>query len=498
MTRLRVVALIVVALLLAGSAPVSAQVIPQRPGSTFNFQGNDLSEVLSTLAQAAGVNIILTNIPARSVTMRTFTPLQTADLIALMRNLAAINSVNVTEANGFMSFQGAGGVAEVLPDTRQLFIYKLRHARAPVLAQTLASLFGSGGTVRTGTTTQTLSQQLQQLNQQQRPVPPQVIVQGGGSFGGGAIIVPDDATNSLLVRATPNDWAIMQQAVQALDLRPLQVVIEVVIAEVRRTSDLDVGVEIRGVSTEGNGDRITRGNLGNPSDSASVNNFTLRVIRTGEINVEATLSAFAQSGNVRVLSRPVIQAQNNQEARINVGEQRPFVAIQQSVPTGNEGIINQSVSYREVSTNLTITPTINVDGYVNLAVLQEVNDATGEIQFGAPVITTKSAQTQLLVRDGQTVVIGGLIDNADARTRGGIPYLKDIPIIGFLFGTTVNTKRNSELFLFLTPHIVDSDEDEDRIRQEIELNTILLRRLGPITPLITPIPLPGTERIIRQ
>jgi general secretion pathway protein D len=206
---------------------------------------------------------------------------------------------------------------------------------------------------------------------------------------------------------------------------------------VRRNSDLNVGVEVRGIDSDSSVGRVTSGQIGTPADATPADNFSLRIIRTGEINVQATLSALASSGNVRVLSRPIIQAQNNQEARINVGEQRPFVSVQQAVPTGNEGIINQSVSYRDVATTLTITPTINPDGYVNLAVLQEVNDATGEVQFGAPVITTRSAQTQLMVRDGQTVVIGGLIDNLKSRTRSGIPFLKDIPFLGALFGSTV-------------------------------------------------------------
>src|SRR3712207_2355998 len=100
-------------------------------------------------------------------------------------------------------------------------------------------------------------------------------------------------------------------------------------------------------------------------------------------------------------------------------------------------------------------PTINPDGYVTLQVLQEVSNATAETQFGAPVISTREARTQLLVRDGRTAVIGGLVDQQRETASSGIPFLKDIPFLGALFRTSQSRRRNvTELFLFLTPHVL--------------------------------------------
>jgi len=264
-----------------------------------------------------------------------------------------------------------------------------------------------------------------------------------------------------------------------------------VIAEVRRSKALNVGVSVSGnqVDRPRNGDEVT---VTSPP-AASENDFSLKIIRTGDINVTATLSALAANGNVRILSRPVIQAQNNQEANISVGEERPFIQVSQSLPNDN-GTRNEVVQYRQVATSLTITPTINPDGYVNLAITQEVNNATNEVQFGAPVITSRSAATQLLARNGQTIVIGGLIGDQEDRSRSGIPYLRDIPVLGFLFGSTRVDRVQSELFLFLTPHIVTSDADADRVRQEIELNSKLLDAVKPIRPLVRPIGRDSTER----
>jgi general secretion pathway protein D len=191
---------------------------------------------------------------------------------------------------------------------------------------------------------------------------------------------------------------------------------------------------------------------------------------------------------VRILSRPIVHAQNNQEARILVGSQRPFVQVAQTLPT-DQASLQQVVQYRDVGTSLTITPTINDEGYVNLVVTQEVSQATAEVQFDAPVISTREAQTQILARHGQTVVIGGLVDRQNDKTRSGIPLLKDIPILGYLFSSTRETTTNSELFIFLTPYIVATDEDADRVRQWIEDNSHLLRGVVPVDPL--------TPRVIR-
>jgi len=137
-----------------------------------------------------------------------------------------------------------------------------------------------------------------------------------------------------------------------------------------------------------------------------------------------------------------------------------------------------------VGTQLTLTPTINDDGYVNLQLAQQVSNATAEVQFGAPVISTRETSTHLFVRDGQTAVIGGLVDREEDRTRSGIPFLKDLPLLGALFGSTTRSEVRSELFLFLTPHIVVSDEDVDRVREGVQRRSDLLRPALPGGPLI--------------
>ena len=190
--------------------------------------------------------------------------------------------------------------------------------------------------------------------------------------------------------------------------------------------------------------------------------FVLRVMRKGPSNFNATLRAAQARGDARILSRPVLLATNNESAEILVGSQRPFVQVQRSLPTDAPSR-DQVVQYRDVGTRLSVRPTISADGFVALQVTQEVNAATSETQFDAPVISTRTVQTRLVVRDSQTVVLGGLSDQQRDRTQGGLPILSAIPWIGGLFGRSVRRSSETEFFLFLTPRIIRDDEDVQRL-----------------------------------
>ncbi|MGH7656880.1 MAG: type II secretion system protein GspD, partial [Gemmatimonadales bacterium] len=182
----------------------------------------------------------------------------------------------------------------------------------------------------------------------------------------------------------------------------------------------------------------------------------------GKADIDATLRMAQSRGDVHIISRPVILASNNTEAQLLVGSQRPFIQVSRSLPTDAPSR-DQVVQYKDVGTKLTVLPTINQDGYVSLVLRQEINAATSETQFDAPVISTREASTQLLVRDGQTIVIGGLQDEQRDRNQSGIPLLSQIPIIGGLFGSASRRSSETELYLFLTARILRTDEDADRV-----------------------------------
>jgi general secretion pathway protein D len=505
--------------------------VPARPpivaapgggGVLVDFQDAELRYVLSALAEAAALNVVYGDLPNRKITLHLRQPVAKENIPALLRSLAQSNGLIATDEGGMLRLEAAdnpragGGRMDAAqqggaPQDLRLYVYRLRHARAPKLAGTLQSVFGGarspgqGGSQRGSTLSDRLrSSQIPPLAAPETETMSRAdsALTGGGSIPGqlqGDVqIVPEETTNSLLVRANPADWKVISQAIGALDLRPLQVIIEVLIAEVRHTDDLNFGVSAS-ASDAASSDRSFKRSGVFGGQAPGANDFVFKIIRSGPDNVAITLSALAARGQVRIVSRPVLFAQNNLEARILVGSERPFVQVSRSLPT-DAAVRDQVIQYRDVGTKLSITPTINPDGYVNLQVTQEVSQATTETQFGAPIISTREASTHVFIRDGQTGVIGGLIDRETDHSRSGIPILSSIPYLGALFGTTKITTLNNELILFLTPHIVASDDDEERIRRQVEERqkelmdavkenpSVLLPKPVPAMPA----PVPGT------
>jgi general secretion pathway protein D len=470
--------------LVASALPAqdSAAVRRTEQGVLVDFQDVELRFVITALAEAANLNVSYGELPSRRITLRLRQAVQPAAVPALLRSLALSNGLRYFEENGLIRLEASEMSLSPLPSARdtaaaevRLFVYQLKHARAARMAATMQAIFGggSGGSFAApGLSHVPLSDRLR--GEAIPPVaetsaPAAVSATAPNPAGapllaqlrGDIQIVPDESTNSLLVRALPSDWATVRAAVDAMDLRPLQVLIEVVIAELRTTDDSQLGISANVEAGSGN-------TQGAELKSSVAGDFILTMTQRGPtFSADVALAALTSRGNVRILSRPLLLAQNNQEARILVGEQRPFVQVFRSLPTDN-AIRDQVVQYRDVATTLTIRPTINPDGYVNLQVLQEVSTATDATQFGAPIISTREASTHLFVRDGRTAVLGGLVSRQTDRVRSGIPILSRLPLIGALFGSTTDKETTSELFLFLTPHVVASDEDADRIRDGLQ------------------------------
>ena len=196
--------------------------------------------------------------------------------------------------------------------------------------------------------------------------------------------------------------------------------------------------------------------------ATGLGDFTLRVMGAGGYDLNATLRAAAGRGDVKIVSRPVVLTANDEEAAVVVGSQRPFVQVSRSLPT-DAAVRDQIVQYKDVGTKLIVRPTISVDGTVQMKVTQEVSNATTETAFNAPVISTRSIRTDLLVKDGQTIALGGLTDKQRDVQSGGIPLLSSIPLIGGLFGRQSRNTTETELFIFLTPRVIRTDEDAQRL-----------------------------------
>jgi len=282
-----------------------------------------------------------------------------------------------------------------------------------------------------------------------------------GALIGRTTVVPDPPTNSLIIRTAPPNFPLLRETIEALDTRPAQVLFEVAVAEVTLGDGHQFGIDWSVYGRDGGvsfGDPII-------ADSVGVQDFVMRVVTLDRLNVRAVLRALASKSQVKILSTPEILAVNNREARIVVGSKVPFIA---STRLGNDVAIDRAVQYQDVGTTLTIIPTINQDDYVSVQILQEVSSLTNQTilaALNAPVISTREATTRAIIRDGQTVVIGGLIGTTREHIESGVPLLKDIPLLGYLFKRQSVTTNRTELAIFVTPYIVRSDEDADAVRE---------------------------------
>ena len=472
---------------------------------TINMADADLRLVVQALAPYVDRPVIFGNVPQIHVTLQTPRPVPRADVVRLLRG--------VVESQGLeLAVDSAAGMYRVRPKEPpkpaveptmprpgaaagtagppELFTIRLQHARATDVAATVNALYGRGTALGENQFDRGAGATLPQ-SLQQNIVPPQPLVGqpnvGGAAaaraatFSGETVIIPDQASNTLLIRANEHDYALIEAVVKQLDVRPLQVLIEVLIAEVSRNSRFELGiggnVPETPVRTRGVQGTTVSGVMGGGAvPDSSLGDFVLHILkRGGGVNLTASITAAAARGEARILSRPVLIAANGETAEILVGSQRPFVQVQRSLAT-ETATRDQVVQYKDVGTRLTVKPTISADGYVMLAVTQEVNQATSEVQFDAPVISTRTVQTQLLVRDSQTVVLGGLSDRQRDNNRTGIPILSQIPFIGGLFGGTQRQTSETEFFLFITPRVIRTDADADA------LSAPLRKRAGNESP----------------
>ncbi|KAB2650205.1 MAG: hypothetical protein DVB33_05540 [Verrucomicrobia bacterium] len=301
---------------------------------------------------------------------------------------------------------------------------------------------------------------------------------------GTATISSDPETGRIIVITDEETSQYISQVVSNLNIPKPQVLIKVVFLEVTYNNGYDIGIDagFNGFTVGNGGSKSTAsgvnafGASGLASAtsvvSTNVNAFGLPISAIGNTppgaglyqvlgtDYQATLRAIATAGKTEVLSRPSILARNNQPATITVGQSVPLIASTR-FDTVN-GQIN-SINYQNVGIILRVTPFISNDGLVEMVVSPEISSLADQSQWVAigggalaPVINTRSADTVVVTPNGQTVIIGGLMQNNKTGSESKIPLLGDIPFIGNLFKRQLKNNTKTELMIFLTPHIVET------------------------------------------
>jgi general secretion pathway protein D len=315
---------------------------------------------------------------------------------------------------------------------------------------------------------------------------------GGPSAGMEEVrIVADPENNALLIWATSQNYERIISTLEKMDVSPRQVLIEATFVEVSLTGKLAYGLQWFFNNNIGNGYQ-GNGSLGLSNDleltdvlkDVAANQFSYAITDSGGI-VKALLRALAADSQVKVLSSPQVMVLDNQQATIRVGNSTP---IPQGTSTVNNVTTSGGVTYRDTGVLLEVLPRINAGGMVNMEIKQQVSEPGNLVEVGssssgavsARDFLERSVTSKVVVKDGQTLVLGGLIRERGSEEQSGIPVLYKIPVLGALFGQTVQDQNRTELVVLITPRVVQNSLEAGQVTEEIK------RKMRAIESLLPP------------
>ncbi len=300
----------------------------------------------------------------------------------------------------------------------------------------------------------------------------------GGVPEGEINIVVDETTNALIIRAYPRDYKAILETIKKLDLYPKQVLIEVLLAEVTLDEETKYGLEFSTFSDTFNQGSyaytVGMGGIGTPASFVS----GLRYSVTRADKLAAAIHASATDNRLKVITSPHILASNNKEAKIQIGSSEPILTNTYTTPGAattattsvvSAGIVEGTIEYKDIGVILSVTPRISDAKLVTLDISIEQSSVAqkdlGNLK-NVPFFPKKTAKTTLSIMEGQSIVIGGLIDEAKGDGSSGVPFLSKIPILGALFGYKTRTVGTKETILLMTPHVITDLHESTQVTQE--------------------------------
>lgn len=283
-------------------------------------------------------------------------------------------------------------------------------------------------------------------------------------------IVVDETNNALVIRAFERDYRLILETIKKLDIYPRQVLIEVLLAEITLDDENRFGVEfLKLLDTASHGRFQQTIDIG-PSTVSGVG-IRYSIVETAG-RFSAAIKAAAKDERLNVISSPHILASNNKEAKIQIGVSQPILTTTYTTTaTATTNVVEGTIEYKDVGIIITVTPRINDGGLVTMELIIEdskVDTTSLGTLSNIPVFTKKTAKTVLSVLEGQTIVIGGLLEDSKTNKKSGIPLLNKIPLIGWLFGTQEYEKNKKELILLMTPHIITDHIQSRSVTEEFK------------------------------
>lgn len=286
-------------------------------------------------------------------------------------------------------------------------------------------------------------------------------------------IIPDQQNNAILVYGTEREVDTVEEMLRKLDILPLQVRIDAVIAEVQLNDNLQYGTQFffRAGGINGILNFAAQASLQTPAQAQLNLNFPGFFIGShGLGGAPFAINALQAVTKVRVLSSPELLVLDGQPARLQVGDVVPYLSqTSQSTITSNAPVVS-SINYQQTGVVMEVTPHVNTSGLVTLDVVQDVSDVSSTITtpgINSPTFEDRNVTSRVVVQDGQTVGLAGLISDNTTTGNQGIPWLKDVPILGALAGNQNNTRQRTELLVLITPHVVHDQRDARELTEDM-------------------------------
>ncbi|QDG79382.1 type II secretion system protein GspD [Labrenzia sp. PHM005] len=365
--------------------------------------------------------------------------------------------------------------------SQKLFVYSVQNREAEELAELLQGILGGEANSGSGPKeTNTTPEQNDRFDatfsaaSENRGVPDIDSKSSNTAFTTGGIrVVADSANNAILVYSTQSEYESILPMIRGLDSLPNQVLLEATIAEVTLTDELKFG--LRWYFETGNysfklSDAIS-GAVG-----ATNPGFSL-LFSAGESKI--ALNALSSITDVNIISSPNLMVLDNRKAVLQIGDQVP-IATQSAVNTNNDNAVVNSIELKDTGIILSVTPRVNDSGRVILDITQEVSDVVRTTTSGidSPTIRQRKVTTTVVVNDGDSLALGGLIQKRDEITKSQVPILGDVPVVGTLFKHKDDTERRTELLILITPHVIRDFREANDVTEEFRKQLGGLRALG--------------------
>ena len=292
-------------------------------------------------------------------------------------------------------------------------------------------------------------------------------------------IIPDARSNKLIVRAFPDRRKEVEEIIREVDTATKEVLVDARILQIVLKPEYDVGVdwqldfrdssndELRKLSFSNimlnRNDMSSSDNLGNNFGQVAVGNFDQDAF-------ELAIRALKQVSDTKILSNPQILVTNNEEAKIHIGDTVPYI-ISTTSGTGDNAITSEDVRFVDVGLKLNVSPTINDDGYVTMHLRPEISTVVAQIESqggGIPQVNKTEVETTVIVKDGHTIVMGGLKRDDKVHHKKGVPVLMDLPYLGKMFSRQADNFTQTEIVILITPHVITGKEDYAMIRGGIK------------------------------